>query len=136
MDDDELALSSMHSALTPAGTLFVTVPQHPWLWSHADEAAHHERRYTRRLLTSRLERAGFEVVMTTSFVTTLLPLMAASRVLERRRSGPYDEMKEHRAAERAGALLERPLMAERALIRRGVRLPAGGSLMAVARRPA
>ena len=135
IDDDGAALTSMYAALTAGGTLFVTVPQHPWLWSNADDAAHHERRYTRRLLTERLERAGFEVLTTTSFVTSLLPLMAASRVLERRSSGPYDEMKEHRAAERAGALLERPLMAERALIRRGVRLPAGGSLLAVARRP-
>ena len=136
IDDDHAAVTSMHAALTPGGTLLVTVPQHPWLWSNADEAAHHERRYTRRGLTATLEQAGFEVLLTTSFVTTLLPLMAASRVLERRRSGPYDEMKEHRAAERAGTLLERPLMAERALIRRGVRLPAGGSLLAVARRPA
>jgi SAM-dependent methyltransferase len=136
IDDDRAALASMHAALVPGGTLLVTVPQHQWLWSRADDAAHHQRRYSRPLLAGRLAEAGFEILTTTSFVTTLLPLMAASRILERRRTAPYDEMREHRSAERAGPLLERPLMAERALIRRGVRLPAGGSLLAVARRPA
>lgn len=132
--DDGAALDSIQAALRPGGTLLVAVPQHPWLWSAADEAAHHQRRYTRRALRERLAGAGFEVIVLTSFVSTLLPLMAASRLLERVRSEPYDEMREHRSSERVGTLLERPLMLERALIRRGVSLPAGGSLLAVARK--
>ena len=134
IDDDLAALGSIRAALTGAGTLLVTVPQHPWLWSEADDAADHQRRYTRRDLRERLEAAGFDVLLLTSFVSTLLPLMAASRLLERVRSEPYDEMREHRSSERVGGLLELPLRLERALIRRGVRLPAGGSLLAVARR--
>ena len=134
IDDERAALASIHAALTAAGTLLVTVPQHPWLWSAADEAAHHQRRYTRRELRERLEAAGFEVLLLTSFVSTLLPLMAASRLAERVRSRPYDEMREHRSSQRVGALLELPLKLERSLIRRGVTLPAGGSLLAVARR--
>jgi SAM-dependent methyltransferase len=134
IDDDAAALDSIHAALAPGGVLLVTVPQHPWLWSAVDEAAQHQRRYTRPLLRERLARAGFEILTTTSFVTTLLPLMVGSRLLERVRPAPYDEMREHRTSEAIGGLLERPLMLERAAIRRGVRLPAGGSLVAVARR--
>ena len=134
IDDDRAALLSIHRALSEDGMLVITVPQHPWLWSAVDEAARHRRRYTRRTLRELLAATGFRVVLTTSFVSTLLPLMAASRLAERLRSAPYDEMREHRSAERLGPLLERPLMVERALIRRGGRLPAGGSLLAVARR--
>jgi SAM-dependent methyltransferase len=134
VDDDRAALCSIHGALTCAGTLLVTVPQHPWLWSAADEAADHQRRYTRRELRERLEAAGFEVLLLTSFVSTLLPLMAASRLLERVRPAPYDEMREHRSSARLAGMLEAPLRLERSLIRGGVRLPAGGSLLAVARR--
>jgi SAM-dependent methyltransferase len=134
IDDDAAALDSIHAALAPTGILLITVPQHPWLWSAVDEAAQHQRRYTRDLLRERLARAGFEILTTTSFVTTLLPLMVASRLLERVRSAPYDEMREHRASQSVGGLLERPLMLERAAIRRGLRLPAGGSLVAVARK--
>ncbi len=133
IDDDRAALASIRAALTRQGLLVVTVPQHPWLWSAADDAAQHQRRYTRRMLRERLRLAGFEIVLTTSFVSTLLPLMAGSRLVERVRSAPYDELREHRSSEAFGALLERPLMIERAAIRRGVRLPAGGSLLAVAR---
>jgi len=129
IDDDRSALASMYAALPPRGTLLVTVPQHPWLWSHTDEAAHHERRYTRRLLRRRLTDAGFEILLTTSFVSTLLPLMAASRILKRTRSGPYDEMKEHRAAGRAA----RAAADGRASVDPARRPPpGGGSLLAVA----
>ncbi|MCA1694313.1 MAG: class I SAM-dependent methyltransferase [Actinobacteria bacterium] len=134
IDDDRGAIASIHAALKEGGLLLVTVPQHPWLWSAADEAAQHQRRYTRSVLRTRLVAEGFEILLTSSFVSSLLPLMAASRLAERTRSRPYDEMTEHRASERFGAFLERPLMIERALIRRGVSLPAGGSLLAVARR--
>jgi SAM-dependent methyltransferase len=133
IDDDHAALASMRAALKDGGVLLLTVPQHPWLWSAADEVAHHQRRYTRRGLRERLGAAGFEILLTTSFVTTLLPAMAASRLAERVRSAPYDAMSEHRSAERLGVLPELPLRLERALIRRGARLPAGGSLLAVAR---
>ncbi len=136
IDDDRAALSSIHRALNGNGVVLITVPQHRWLWSAADDAAHHQRRYSRRALGDLLAGAGFEPLLMTSFVSTLLPVMAASRLAERMRSAPYDEMREHRSAERLGPLLERPLMLERALIRRGVRLPAGGSLLAVARRDA
>lgn len=134
IDEDGTALASVRDALTEGGKCLLTVPQHPWLWSAADDAASHQRRYSRRSLRRRLEGAGFEIELITSFVTTLLPLMAASRLGERIRSRPYDEMRELRSSERLGPILEPPLMLERSLIRRGVSLPAGGSLLAVARR--
>lgn len=134
IDDDEGALASFYRATRPGGGVLVSVPQHPWLWSPADEHACHERRYTRRELSSKLESAGFTIERLTSFVTLLLPAMAASRRRSRSRPRAYEPSAEHAAAARHGAVLSRAMAAEGWLIRRGVSLPAGGSLFAVARR--
>ena len=133
IDRDEDALLSLHAAVRPGGGLLVTVPQHRWLWSPADEFAGHERRYTRRELTKKIERAGFEVVSVSSFVTLLLPLMAASRFLTKRR--PYSLDREFGLPRAVDRLFERTLDLERAAMSRGVSLPVGGSLLVVARRP-
>jgi SAM-dependent methyltransferase len=134
VDDDERVLAECRRALRLNGSLLVTVPQHPWLWSAADDYAHHVRRYSRSELVANLRRAGLEPVRVTSFVSALLPLMAASRVLERRARRPYDPTAEHERSARLRAPLAAVMRAEVALIRRGLSLPAGGSLLAVATR--
>ena len=79
VDADELALRGILRAVKRGGGVIFTVPQHPRLWSALDELAGHHRRYTRRELVAKLERAGFVDIQTTSFVTLLLPAMFASR---------------------------------------------------------
>jgi SAM-dependent methyltransferase len=133
IDRDEDALRSLFAAVRPGGGLLATVPQHRWLWSPADEFAGHERRYTRRELTGKLRASGFEIVWASSFVTFLLPLMAASRFATRRR--PYSLDREFGLARPIDGLFERTLDLERAMMARDVSLPFGGSLLVVARRP-
>lgn len=134
--EDETVLAQMHRALRPGGHLLLTVPQHPFLWSEYDVRAHHVRRYTRTELRAKLERAGYAVVKMTSFVSLLLPLMMLSRLNRRSAGADYDPLAELRTGNFGNAVLERALDAERLLIRAGLPLPAGGSLLAVARRPA
>lgn len=135
IDDDSRVLGEMHRATRPGGGLIVSVPQHRWLWSAADDFAHHVRRYRRRDLAARVEGAGFKVIQITSFVTTLLPFLAASR---RRQSSldEYDPGGEYRLPRVVDRVLEGTLEAERFLIARGLSLPAGGSLFVVGRKPA
>ena len=134
VDDDREALAECRRALHPGGALFVTVPQHPWMWSSADDYAHHVRRYTRRELVAKLNEAALEPLRITSFVTLLLPLMALSRLAERRSPRAYDPVAEHQRSSRLRRPLEATMRMESALIRRGASLPAGGSLLAVAAR--
>ena len=132
--DDRGALASLARAARPGGGVVVTVPQHRWLWSVADEVAHHARRYTQDDLRNKLQSAGLDVVRTTSFVSLLLPLMLASRLryrLDRRR---YDIESEIVVGRRTSALLETILRVERAAIRRGFSFPVGGSILVVARK--
>lgn len=134
--EDETVLAAMHRAVRPGGGILLTVPQHPSLWSEYDVRAHHVRRYTAGELQHKLTRAGFEIVKMTSFVSLLLPLMLLSRRSQRVTGADYDPLAELRIAPVANVLLECVLDAERLLIRAGLSLPAGGSLLAVARRPA
>jgi SAM-dependent methyltransferase len=134
IEDDRSALAGLAGAARPGGGVLVTVPQHPFLWSVADEIAHHLRRYTRLELTDKLQGAGLRVLRTTSFVSLLLPLMIASRLRYRVAPHRYDLQSELVVGQRATVFLERVLQLERAAIRRGVSLPVGGSLLAIAQK--
>lgn len=128
--DDEVVLSEIHRALKPNGKIILSVPQHPWLWSHQDELAHHVRRYRRRELERKLERCGFKVAYSTSFVALLLPAMVASRV-GRRRTHAGDALQDLRIASSVNALFARLMHIELALLRAGMRFPLGGSRLVV-----
>jgi SAM-dependent methyltransferase len=132
--EDDAMLREMHRALRPGGGLLLTVPQHPWLWSEADDFSHHQRRYSRRGLRARLRSAGFEILQLTSFCSLLMPALVADRWWRRLRRAVYDPASELRLTG-VNDVLERVMQLEAALIARGLSLPAGGSLLAVARRP-
>lgn len=134
IEDDAAVLAALHRAAVPGGGLLITVPQHPWLWSAHDEHARHVRRYRAAELRRKVTQAGWTVLRMTSFVSLLLPAMALSRLARRRADAAADPLAELRIGPAANWLLERALDAERALIRAGVPLPAGGSLLVVARR--
>jgi SAM-dependent methyltransferase len=133
VDDDLAVLAEISAALRPGGGVIVTVPQHPWLWGAADDFGEHKRRYTRTELVAKLRTSRLEVEYVTSFMMLVLPLMAASR-LRRRDVDTFDPEEELRLPPRIDRTLERILGLERIAVKRGVSLPAGGSLLAVARR--
>jgi SAM-dependent methyltransferase len=131
VSEDDQVLSQMHQATRKGGGIMLTVPHHPFLWSQADDYAHHVRRYTARELIDKVNRAGFEVTRTTSFVSLLLPLMLLSRLRQRRK---YNPMSEFEISSLVNAVFEKTLHVERTMIRAGLNLPVGGSLLLVARR--
>lgn len=131
--DDRRVLGGMRAAVRPGGGAILTVPQHPRLWSASDEYARHQRRYTRQELVEKIRDAGFRVVRATSFVTLLLPLFVAARLVQRRPGYRYDPLDEYRIPRAVNAVLGGCMLAERAAIRAGVNWPVGGSLLVVAR---
>lgn len=131
--DDAGVLAQFHRALRPGGGVVLAVPQHPWLWSAEDEVGGHVRRYRRGELEDRLRAAGFDVVHSTSFTSLLLPALWLSR----RMAG--DAVAGNNPAELAPSpLLGRAMGAVMAIERRaialGLRFPAGGSRLVLARR--
>jgi SAM-dependent methyltransferase len=134
LEDDLGALREMRRTVTPGGSLLVTVPAYPWLWSGHDEINHHHRRYTRRSLERVAGQAGWEQVRTTYFNSLLLPAAIILRVLDRLSTKTTESSLDLWVPpEPFNWLLERPLSIEAALIARGGRIPAGLSLLAVFR---
>lgn len=134
IEEDEMVLRQISSALRRSGGIVVTVPQHPWLWSAEDEYARHVRRYHRTELRDKLVRAGFEVMFETSFVSLLLPAMLASRLSRGRVTRDSHLMSELQLPSALNHALEAVMNLERTMIRIGLRFPLGGSRLLVGRK--
>ena len=132
IEEDEQVLQEMYRAVKPSGGIIITVPQHKWLWSQLDDMSYHKRRYSRKELVDRVRSAGFDVAFTGSFVSFLLPAMLASRL--RKKRGDIDIQGEFKIGARANSILSAVMRSEAALIRAGVRFPAGGSLLLIAKK--
>ncbi len=136
IEDDETVLQQIYKALKPGGCVFITVPQHPWLWSAVDEFACHARRYDANDLHNKVCKAGFEIIRSTSFVSTLLPAMYLSRLFRRNKMRIDDDARaELRVNPILNKFLELVLNIELVLISIGISLPVGGSRLLVARKP-
>ncbi len=132
--DEAAALAEFRRVLAPGGMLVLNLPAHEWLRSGHDERVHNARRYSGASLRPRLEQAGFTVLDIWHWNALLLPLMVLQRKVVARRRGTRSDV----------ALLPPPIEAifravtgvEGMLAEVGVRFPVGGSLLAVAERPA
>ena len=112
--------------------ILVTVPQHQWLWSKVDEEACHVRRYSAGELQRKLETAGFKILRSTSFVSTLLPAMVVSRLSWRGKPvESSDGMDELKISPWLNAIFGYMLGVESWFIGFGANLPFGGSLLVI-----
>jgi len=133
IEDDNTALKNCFQALKKEGHLFLTVPQHMWLWSQVDEDACHVRRYSQLELRFKLEQSGFKILMSSSFVSLLLPLMYLSRKNIFKKDSV--SKKEFKIYPWLNTLFELIMIIEIFLIKLGIRLPLGGSMILVAKKP-
>lgn len=135
--DDEKAMCEIARALRPDGLFIVTVPQYPWLWSTLDELVNHKRRYRKQELLAKLDRAGFDVIYLTSFITLLLPAMVVSRLFDRVQARSTDPAADFTSRVAPPALVNTicdwVMRVDEAVLKTGLTLPVGGSLLAVAR---
>jgi ubiquinone/menaquinone biosynthesis C-methylase UbiE len=134
IEKDEQVLTQMNKAIVSDGGIIITVPQHQFLWSQTDESASHLRRYSFSQLKKKVNAAGFELVRATSFVSLLFPLMILSRLLKKKqvhKNFTYTELHINR---HLNYIFEKVLAFERLVIKFGVNLPFGGSLLIIARK--
>jgi SAM-dependent methyltransferase len=135
IDEDQTVLRELYRAVKPGGGILLTVPQHRFLWSRIDEFSCHKRRYSKTDLARKVTAAGFRVVHVTSFVSLLLPVLVLSRF--RRKwtvNGAYDPRAELKIAPALNRSMLKVMDVERRVLERQISLPAGGSLLLVAKR--
>lgn len=132
IEEDEMVLAAIWRALQPGGSVAITVPQHPWLWSSADEHACHVRRYKVGELREKVKRAGFKVEFETSFVSLLLPAMLASRLSKQRKPADGEALSELRLPAWLNRVFGMVMSLEHHMIQIGVRFGLGGSRLMIA----
>ena len=131
--DEAAALREMSRVLRPGGHLVINVAAMDLLRGNHSVLAGEVRRYSRRTLRERLERNGFDVRRLTYTNATILPVVAAVRLLQR--VSGHKESHQEIAIPPApvNAALAAVLALEAAAIRI-VNMPFGSSLLALARR--
>lgn len=137
--DDRKTLAGLNLMLKPGGALVLTVPAHMLLWSYFDVASRHYRRYTPPGLTQLLQECGFEVEYLTQFMMTIFPLVWLLRRVRGGAAMEHDKAFEKAATEfkivpGINGILKLVLSVEVFAIERHWRLPAGTSLLVVARK--
>jgi SAM-dependent methyltransferase len=127
--DEQGALAAFRRSLRPGGILVLNLPAYRWLYSAHDAAVANARRYGRHEVEMMLHESGFARVRIRYWNTFLFPLMVLRRKL-------------WRAAESDVARLPAPLerlfsavIAAECRLASHLRLPFGGSILAIAVKP-
>ena len=138
IENDVAAISNINKMFHKGGVLIMTVPQHMFLWSKLDEIVKHKRRYSRRDLVAKLQENGFDINYCTSFLFVLFPLMLISRMFDKGRDqSQSDEVALEKRVKFPNVLnwiFDHLMRIDEALIRLGISLPFGGTLVVVARK--
>jgi SAM-dependent methyltransferase len=127
--DPPAALAELARVLRPGGLLVLNMPAYAWLASAHDRRVHNARRVTARGLRAWLRAAGYREVRAGYWNTLLLPLMAVQRKLLARGDAGSDVAV---FPPWVDATFFAVTETERRL---RLTLPAGGSVLAVARTP-
>lgn len=140
IEDDVKVIQEVHKALKPGGLFIISVPQYQWMWSINDDLAYHKRRYSHTELKNKLSNEGFEIIYISSFVFVLFPFMYISRLFKKNKAYEITdeiilkEMNELKLNPVINSIFGLLMKVDVFLIKMGVSLPFGGSLVTVARK--
>jgi hypothetical protein len=132
-------LRRLAAGIRPGGLLILNLPAYRWLYSEHDAAVHTSERYTAREVRALVEGLGLQVEILSYRLCLLFPLVVLARLPRLRRVRPGDPGARSDLHAEPGPLVNRLLFAllrlENRGIVRGLRLPFGSSVFAVARKP-
>ena len=82
--DDQKAIQALYKLVNSGGSLIITVPAFPFLWTELDELTDfpHHRRYTRLTLKKLLKNPGMSVTLCSYYNFFLFPLVLLTKILK------------------------------------------------------
>lgn len=135
LDDDRAALRRVAPLIEPGGTLIVSVPALPELFSEYDEIQGHRRRYTRESFRAAFDGSGFDIKALQWWGAWMVPVLKAMRQRGGTGSAPAKSYSHYlRLPPWPVPWVMRALYAFEAMPPVLSRLPIGTSLIAVAKR--
>ena len=129
--DVDAALGSFHRILKPGGVLVLNLPAYQWMMSFHDRAVSTTQRFNRVQLRNWILRAGYRDVRITYWNTLLFPLM----VLHRKLGNQNASSDVRPMAAPLNSIFRGVICIENWLLRCGIVLPMGGSVLVTAKRP-
>ena len=72
IEDPQKFLISLKPKLNKGGILILTVPSHNWLFSDFDKAIGHYKRYTKKILRTEMNQAGYQEISSQYFFVSLV----------------------------------------------------------------
>jgi len=130
VEDDMALLKQVYEYLLPQGSVVITVPAHPWLWSQHDVMNHHYRRYTPSSLKRALQCSGFHI-QKMSFYNTFLFLPAMVKKYMDRNKAADPRVTIPKVSEWLNSMLKLIFASERHLLPY-INYPFGISIIAIA----
>lgn len=130
--DPAQAVREFRRVLRPGGTVVLTMPAYPWMFSYHDKEVGNLRRCTRGEVNALLRGAGFAIVSSTYWNTLLFPFAVLRRKLLPPAAPASDVGLFPAPVEAAGNAL---MAVEHAWLGAGGSLPFGNSVLTVARKP-
>jgi SAM-dependent methyltransferase len=128
-------VAEMFRVLRPGGFLVLNVAAMDLLKGNHSVLAHEVRRYSKDSLSDRLTRSGFEIRRMSYTNVTILPIVAAVRLMQRVSGHEESNQEISIPPGPINSALAAALAVEAGLLR-FVNMPFGSSLMALAQRPA
>jgi SAM-dependent methyltransferase len=135
---EQAALREMFRVLRPGGSVVINVAALDILKGDHSTLGGEVRRYTKRDLRDKLERAGFQIVRLTYTNATLFPITASVRALQRLRGvkAAQDSKGDFYVPPRPiNSLFSGVLAVESKIIAAGIDMPVGSSLLCLAKKP-
>lgn len=128
--DVDAGIAGFHRVLRPGGLCAINLAAYPWMLSYHDRAVGQVRRYTRTEVAELLRRHGFRPIFASYWNTFLFPLMVL-----RRKVLPAPEASDVTPLDpTVNGFFKRIVSVESALLKRGVSMPFGGSVLIIAQR--
>ena len=124
-------LEAVFAILKPGGIVVLNNPAYEWLRSYHDTFVHTARRYTTGRVAADLTKAGFTVVRCTYWNTILFPLMVLKRKLL---TGSASRSDVDEVSPWLNWMFSLASLPEATLLRYGINLPFGGSILAIGRK--
>jgi SAM-dependent methyltransferase len=139
VDEDKLAISELHRVCKPGGYVFTTVPTFRFLWSEHDIVNEHKRRYTMRNYLSLFDKGISKIWFKSFFNFFLFPPIALFRVVSSAAKSKTSKKPAQSNNSKLGdtafsKILYRIFKSESGLLKRGIKLPVGASLMVISKK--
>jgi ubiquinone/menaquinone biosynthesis C-methylase UbiE len=139
VQEDALAISELHRVCKPGGYTFTTVPTFRFLWSEHDDVNEHVRRYTMKNYLSLFNAKTCYIYFKSYFNFWLFFPVAPVRILlsflkgNKKKQAPKSDFERIKIGGLSKALYH-IFKSETHLLKKGIRLPIGISLMVISKK--